>query len=167
MKFCTKCGADLAGRTKFCGRCGAPVVSFASEAVTVPAARRQPILPAVPEPMPRTIVMLPQKSSGVAIVLSFFWCGLGQLYTGQIFKGVLMMIVYPALLVFGYLTFVIGFIVAAGSPKPDEAAAGGGAALLGFLCLIVAAVIWVYGLVNAYRTAERYNRERLTQAHEF
>jgi TM2 domain-containing membrane protein YozV len=117
--------------------------------------------------MPRTIVMLPQKSSGVAIVLSFFWCGLGQLYTGQIFKGVLMMIVYPALLVFGYLTFVIGFIVAAGSPKPDEAAAGGGAALLGFLCLIVAAVIWVYGLVNAYRTAERYNRERLTQAHEF
>jgi TM2 domain-containing membrane protein YozV len=122
---------------------------------------------ASPEPTPRAIVMVAQKSSGVAVVLSFFLCGLGQIYTGQIFKGLLMMIAYPALLVFGYVTFVVGFLVVAGSPKPEEAAVGGGAALLGFLCLIAAAALWIFGLVNAYRGAEKYNREQLAQRHGY
>jgi TM2 domain-containing membrane protein YozV len=47
------------------------------------------MLPALP---PRAVLMVSQKSSGLAAVMSFFWSGLGQIYTGQIAKGILMMI---------------------------------------------------------------------------
>ena len=34
-----------------------------------------------------------KKNPGVAAVLSFFWAGLGQIYNGQIAKGIVLMIV--------------------------------------------------------------------------
>jgi len=34
------------------------------------------------------------KNPGIATVLSFFWMGLGQLYNGQIAKGIGFCIVY-------------------------------------------------------------------------
>ena len=34
------------------------------------------------------------KNPGVAAVLSFFYCGLGQIYNGQILKGIIMLVAY-------------------------------------------------------------------------
>ncbi len=71
-----------------------------------------------------------QKSSGLAAVLSFFITGLGQIYNGQIFKGIILMLIQ---LVNGALTVI----------------------LIGYLFL---PIVWLYGVINAYRAAERHNR---------
>ncbi|AKG74854.1 hypothetical protein [Salinicoccus halodurans] len=73
---------------------------------------------------------MPQKSSGLAAVLSFFITGLGQIYNGQIFKGIILMLIQ---LINGALTVI----------------------LIGYLFL---PIVWLYGVINAYRSAERHNR---------
>lgn len=74
------------------------------------------------------------KSPGLAAVLSFFLPGLGQIYNGQIAKG-LFFVVLAA--VFGWLTVVV----------------------IGFLLY---PILWVYGIYDAYKTAERINAGRGT-----
>jgi TM2 domain-containing membrane protein YozV len=70
------------------------------------------------------------KNPGIAAVLSFFWCGLGQIYNGQIAKGIVMLVMY-AFSVF-LMHILIGFVT---TP-----------------------ILWIWGMVDAYRTAERLNR---------
>ena len=72
------------------------------------------------------------KNAGIAAVLSFFVCGLGQIYNGQIFKGLFTMACYAAAWA---LTYV----------------------LVGWL---IVPVLWVWGMFDAYKTAERINREQ-------
>lgn len=72
----------------------------------------------------------PQKSPGLAAVLSAIWTGLGQIYNGQILKGVLFMVIQG---INGLLMFV----------------------LIGF---ITYPIFWVYGMIDAYRKAEEHNR---------
>lgn len=64
---------------------------------------------------------------GVAAVLSFFITGLGQVYNGQILKGLLFMVIQC---INGLLMFV----------------------LIGFL---TTPVFWIYGMVDAYQVAAR------------
>jgi TM2 domain-containing membrane protein YozV len=69
------------------------------------------------------------KNPGTAAVLSFVVTGLGQIYNGQIAKGlflVFLQLINIALMfvLIGYLTF---------------------------------ALLWIYGIVDAYRSAERIN----------
>ncbi|MFB5662276.1 hypothetical protein [Alteribacillus sp. HJP-4] len=72
----------------------------------------------------------PQKSAGVAAVLSAIWSGLGQIYNGQILKGIILMIIQ------GINAFL--FVV-----------------LIGF---IFYPIVWIYGMIDAYKQAERYNQ---------
>ena len=69
------------------------------------------------------------KNPGVAAVLSFFICGLGQIYNGQIFKGLIMIVCYA---ISWWLMFV----------------------LIGF---ITTPVLWIYGMYDAYKKAEKMN----------
>lgn len=71
------------------------------------------------------------KNSGVAVLLSFFWSGLGQIYNGQILKGILMM---GAHLIAWFLCLV-------------------------FIGFILVPIIWVFGMYDAYNTAERINSQ--------
>jgi len=71
------------------------------------------------------------KNPSVAIVLSFFWPGLGQLYNGQIGKGIF-------------------FLIAAG------AAALLMWVLIGFLLY---PVVWIWGMVDANISAKKINVE--------
>jgi TM2 domain-containing membrane protein YozV len=52
-----------------------------------------------------TTVVVPQRkwSPGVAAVLSFFFPGVGQIYKGQILKGILWLIIVPV----GYVMLII------------------------------------------------------------
>ena len=75
--------------------------------------------------------MLTMKSPGLAAVLSFFFCGLGQIYNGQIFKGVIMLIAYAVS--WWMVWLVIGFIT---TP-----------------------ILWIWGMVDAYRTALKINKD--------
>ena len=75
-------------------------------------------------------IMQPKKNPGLAAVASFFFSGLGQIYNGEILKGVLLMViqVINALLMF----VLIGFVT-----YP---------------------LVWVYGIWDAYKSAEKFNQ---------
>ncbi|MEW6418071.1 MAG: hypothetical protein AB1480_08120 [Nitrospirota bacterium] len=72
------------------------------------------------------------KNPGVAAVLSFFFCGLGQIYNGQILKGILMFAAYSLSILLMYV--LIGFIT---TP-----------------------ILWIWGMYDAYRAADKINRKK-------
>lgn len=76
------------------------------------------------------------KNAGLAAVLSFFFAGLGQIYNGQIGKGILL-IVLQGINAF-LMTVVIGFIT-----YP---------------------ILWIYGMVDAYKTANKINERDNSRA---
>lgn len=69
------------------------------------------------------------KNSGIAAVLSFFISGLGQIYNGQIVKGLFIILVQ---VINGILTGI----------------------LIGWIPL---AIVWVWAIFDAYFVAERNN----------
>lgn len=71
------------------------------------------------------------KSPGLAAVLSFFICGLGQIYNGQILKGLVFVVAY--LISWLMMWIVIGFIT---TP-----------------------IMWIWGIVDAYHVAQKINAQ--------
>jgi len=71
------------------------------------------------------------KNPGVAAVLSPFITGLGQIYNGQIAKGVLFIIIQAINILLMYV--LIGFVTGP--------------------------IFWIWGMVDAYRTAEKINKK--------
>jgi TM2 domain-containing membrane protein YozV len=69
------------------------------------------------------------KNPGVATVLSFFFMGLGQIYNGQIAKGIIFIVLY-AISIF-LMTLIIGFIT---TP-----------------------ILWIWGMIDANRSAKQIN----------
>jgi TM2 domain-containing membrane protein YozV len=80
----------------------------------------------------RQMAMMPKpKNPGIAAVLSFLFAGLGQVYNGQIGKGIVLLVFYGL----SILSMAI---------------------LVGFL---TTPLLWLFGMVDAYKTAERINRD--------
>ena len=99
----------------------------ATEAQAKAEAQANAVQPAVAA---QAIVMGSQKSPGVAAILSFFWVGLGQIYNGELGKGlILMLFIWPACLLSCFI--FIGFI----------------------LC----PVVWIWGMFDAYSVANKAN----------
>jgi TM2 domain-containing membrane protein YozV len=73
--------------------------------------------------------MQPSKNPGLAAVLSFFVPGLGQIYNGQIAKGLVLLVA------FGISAAATAFII-------------------GWL---TTPLLWVWGIYDAYRTAQGIN----------
>ncbi|MFH1587129.1 MAG: hypothetical protein ABID38_04690, partial [Candidatus Diapherotrites archaeon] len=71
-----------------------------------------------------------KKSPGLAAVLSFFWSGLGQIYNGEIAKGIILLILYTVSAVL--MLFLIG--------------------------CCTTPIIWIYGIYDAYNSAELINK---------
>ncbi len=63
--FCTRCGTANKDDARFCKACSASLTNMGAAA--------------------RVLMVQPAKSPGLAAMLSFFFCGLGQIYNGQIF----------------------------------------------------------------------------------
>lgn len=70
-----------------------------------------------------------RKNPGVAAVFSFFFPGLGQIYNGELSKGITVVI----FTIVGWLLTCI---------------------YIGFIILII---LWVWAMSDAYKTAERIN----------
>jgi hypothetical protein len=156
MAFCTKCGQSNQQGARFCNSCGAVMLGATARSVssgeTAVSAPRRAEAPTV---LPRPQVIVVQggiKSSGLAAVLSFFWCGLGHIYLGHFGTGIALMIGYPVMLWFGFGLALGGALSGAG-----------GAAGLGFIFLLIALAMWIFGMVDAYRTAERANQQDLAR----
>jgi len=71
------------------------------------------------------------KNPTTATILSFFVMGLGQIYNGQIGKGVIFIILYVISLLLMF--FLIGFIT---TP-----------------------ILWIWGMIDANRSAKRINEK--------
>jgi len=69
------------------------------------------------------------KNPGLAAVFSFFYMGLGQIYNGQIYKGIAFLIAYSI----SWLLMLI---------------------LIG---LLTTPILWIYGIYDAYKSAEKIN----------
>ena len=92
------------------------------------------------------------KSPAVAILLSFLWCGLGQIYNGNIGKGVLLMMFYPICIAISWFgTFAL--IRAAAATGPDSSAK----LLIAVVASSAAPALWIDSMVGAFRTARRIN----------
>lgn len=72
------------------------------------------------------------KNPGVAAVLSFFYSGLGQIYNGQIGKGIGFIVAY-------FISILLMFV------------------LIGF---VTTPILWIWGMVDAYKSAEKLNQEQ-------
>ena len=66
------------------------------------------------------------KDPGIATVLSFFWTGLGQIYNGQIGKGLLFILIQA-------INVLLMFVI------------------IGFITF---PLFWVYGMYDANKTAK-------------
>ena len=78
------------------------------------------------------------KNPGLAAVLSFFWCGLGQNYNGQFAKGVFFVVAYAISV--GLMWLLVG--------------------------LVTTPLLWIYGMYDAYKSAHKINLELAQQAAE-
>lgn len=68
----------------------------------------------------------------MAAVLSFLWPGLGQIYNGEGLKAVLFILAQ-------IINFVLAFV---------------------FIGFLTGLVVWIWAMIDAYRAAETYNRQR-------
>jgi len=71
------------------------------------------------------------KNPGLAAVFSFFYMGLGQIYNGQLSKGIFFIIAYT-------VSWILMIVV------------------IGFL---TTPVMWIYGMYDAYKSAEKINTD--------
>ena len=118
--FCSGCGSNIDETQNFCPGCGrASGTSYSlGSAAAAPIAAVQQV-----------IVIKTAKSPGIAAVLSFFWAGLGQIYNGEIGKGIGLIIAH-------FISLLLMFVI------------------IGF---ITTPILWIYGMVDAYQTAEKIN----------
>jgi len=124
--FCSGCGRQMDAGQQFCAGCGAknPAIQPTSMVATAGTG----VAPAQQIPA-QQIIVVSEKSPGLAAVLSFFWAGLGQIYNGEISKGILLIVAYA--ISCGLMAVVVGFFT---TP-----------------------ILWIYGMVDAYKTAEKFN----------
>lgn len=99
-----------------------------------------------------------EKNPGFAAILSFFWCGVGQIYNGNYFRGMLMALIY-AFAVLGFLVSLLAIIfrerilpVAQYSLKT--------AWYYLFLFLASMVLMLLYSVTEAYTSAYRKNLSR-------
>lgn len=120
---CPECGVRQpeAKRTKFCSNCGSQIDENAE--ICPECGVRQPGSETYQQPVYQ------QKNPGLAAVLSALWVGIGQIYNGEIAKGIILIIAY---IVSVLLMFVI----------------------VGF---ITTPILWVFGIYDAYNTAKKIN----------
>lgn len=123
--FCQNCGTDNTDWSQACKSCGRQLQAVNSPGGAVGGYAVGYAPARIPTPL---------KNPGVAAVLSFFFVGLGQIYNGEIGKG----------LVFMFCGFISGLMIFI---------------LIG---IVTTPILWIFGILDAYKTAERINSRAAT-----
>lgn len=119
-KYCSNCGALINGKAEICPKCGVRV----SE-----------------PPISRISIIPEKKSVALAVVLSVFIPGLGQIYCGKVARGV-------GILVLSILMFFIFAFAAGSNPNSSEP-------VFPFLLWIL---VYIWNIYDAYKLAGKINR---------
>lgn len=94
-----------------------------------------------------------KQNPGVAAVLSFVFNGLGQIYNGQIAKGLLIILVSSiAMIVMLIGAVFLGHFILSGFLYPAEFVIG---AIMLFVGIAATVVLGIYNIYDAYNTAQK------------
>ncbi|MDR2866613.1 MAG: zinc ribbon domain-containing protein [Methanomassiliicoccaceae archaeon] len=126
--YCTKCGKELGSEYEYCDKCGTKAGSA--------------VLPRLPQ-----TAHYNEKSAGLAALLSFLWGGLGQIYVGQLVRGLCIVVIYSILMM---VTSVLVLEVLVGESSWPGVA---GIIVTG----ISSIVIWLWNIFDANALANKYN----------
>jgi TM2 domain-containing membrane protein YozV/RNA polymerase subunit RPABC4/transcription elongation factor Spt4 len=128
VEICPKCGVKQPGvpKTKYCSNCGSQIDEQAE--ICPECGVRQSEDTTYQQPMYQ------QKNPGIAAVLSALWVGIGQIYNGEIGKGIILMVIYVVSVLLMFV--IIGFIT---TP-----------------------LLWIFGIYDAYNTAKKINTGEVT-----
>ncbi len=145
MPFCSKCGFQIGiAGAGFCPICGTNLMTTASSTLTIQPVYVPPLF--APDPqgvyyLPQMIVPLRLKSTTIAAVLSLFFAGTGQIYTGRAAKGLGIMALLALIGFAGYSVY----------------------RLLGLLLVIPYILgIFAWQVYDAYNLAKKYNEHTRT-----
>lgn len=128
---CSQCSLELDGKL-VCKTCAEGMIRSSQAPPVLPAQQAQPALPANQGTVPGK-----HKEPILSLVLSFFIPGLGQVYNGQLVKGIVIFALYVFLwIVSGALMFV----------------------LIGFCTMVLPLLLWLYAIYDAYSVAGKINR---------
>lgn len=133
---CVNCGHPFVVPPNPLGSDLVPLTPPPAQPPAQPPPQQTPFVQAQYQPQAHVYVSSQPKNAGLAAVLSFLYCGLGQIYNGQIGKGIGFLFLYSFCLLLCLL--IIGFILAP--------------------------VVWIIGIIDAYSTAEGINRAAGYQA---
>ena len=126
-KFCPKCGqkldpqAQMSRKLAYCRNCGSQIDAEAEICPKCGVRQKNP--------------PVENKNPLFALILSFIFPGLGQIYNGQNRKGILLIV--------SYIVSIVLWMI-----------------LIGFILTIL---VWLYGLYDAYNTAELINKGEFTE----
>jgi hypothetical protein len=95
-----------------------------------------------------------KKNSGIAVLLSLIWTGLGQIYSGRIGRGLVMMAVTPLLWGTAWVLGPGAIVKSILGAKHPEAVGA-----VGVLLTLLPIAYWIWGMVDAKRLCDRSNRE--------
>jgi TM2 domain-containing membrane protein YozV/RNA polymerase subunit RPABC4/transcription elongation factor Spt4 len=107
IKYCANCGNKIDQKAEICPECGV----------------RQPGATTYQQPLYQ------QKNPGIAAVLSALWVGFGQIYNGEIAKGIVLMGLY-------FISVLLIFVI---------------------IGIVTTPILWIFGIYDAYNTANKIN----------
>ena len=97
-----------------------------------------------------------KKNEIVAAVLSFLITGVGQMYCGEIKRGVIFLAAMFILAIIGTLILFFANVLLATTLGPVGTLVGLG--ITGIFALIMFG-LWVYNIYDAYKTAKQFNED--------
>ena len=134
---CAQCNIELDGKL-VCKTCAEGMIRSSQAPPAQPRPQpQQPQYAAQPYPGYPGTVVIRHKEPILSLILSLFIPGLGQVYNGQIMKGIVFLALYVILWVVSGLLMVV---------------------LIGFCTMVLPILIWVYAMYDAYVVAGRINR---------
>jgi TM2 domain-containing membrane protein YozV len=90
-----------------------------------------PMMPGYGQPM-----AVSPKNPAVSLIVSLILPGVGTIINGETGKGVAILVGYFAALFIGFLLLIV---------------------LIGFFFLLVATGVWIWGMIDAYQGAQKWN----------
>ncbi len=123
-KICPNCGSDPKMGVEYCPHCGEKLKSKNAKICMNCGCELKPS-------------KKEEKNPTLAAILSFFIVGLGQIYNGQIMKGIILFLAHGGMWVVAFLLSIVYFI--------------------GCFLMPIPLIIYIYSIYDAYKTAERIN----------